>query len=193
MVAGDLSGDDDGVIFDQAFHRHAAVLVMGEAVSDDSICDLVADLIHMTTGYLFRCVNSTHGSNPPKSVGRQRCVPPPRIWVYWYRLVEEVLIVLGSEVILCTGLAAERSTVRIRVVYWTVFIALIIAGIVKILFTHFKFIKGQRVVTSFSIGISILAVLFLAMTREAYAITVVFLLLLVKSALLYKQIKVGIR
>ena len=70
MAAGDLSGDDDGVIFDQAFHRHAAVLVMGEAVSDDRICDLVADLIHMTTGYLFRCVNSTHGSNPPKSVGR---------------------------------------------------------------------------------------------------------------------------
>lgn len=87
----------------------------------------------------------------------------------------------------------EDTAVTIRVVYWTVFIALIIAGIVKILFTHFKFIKGQRVVTSFSIGISILAVLFLAMTREAYAITVVFLLLLVKSALLYKQIKVGIR
>ena len=87
----------------------------------------------------------------------------------------------------------EDTAVTIRVVYWTVFIALIIAGIVKILFTHFKFIKGQRVVTSFSIGISILAVLFFAMTREAYAITVVFLLLLVKSALLYKQIKVGIR
>lgn len=90
----------------------------------------------------------------------------------------------------------EDTAVTIReypLVYWTVFIALIIAGIVKILFTHFKFIKGQRVVTSFSIGISILAVLFLAMTREAYAITVVFLLLLVKSALLYKQIKVGIR
>ena len=69
MAAGDLSGDDDGVVFDQAFHRHTAVLVMGEAVRDNRICDLVANLIHMTTGYLFRCVNSTHGSNPPLKCG----------------------------------------------------------------------------------------------------------------------------
>ena len=39
-------------------------------------------------------------------------MPPPRLLFYWYRLVEEILIVLGSEIILCTGLAAERSTVR---------------------------------------------------------------------------------
>ena len=39
-------------------------------------------------------------------------MPPPRLLFYWYRSVEEVLIVLGCEVILCTGLAAERSTVR---------------------------------------------------------------------------------
>ena len=44
---------DDGVIFNQAFHRHTAVLVMGEAVSDNCICDLVTDLIHMATGYLL--------------------------------------------------------------------------------------------------------------------------------------------
>ena len=80
----------------------------------------------------------------------------------------------------------EDTAVTIRVVYWTVFIALIIAGIVKILFTHFKFIKGQRVVTSFSIGISILAVLFLAMTREAYAIAMVFLLFIIKGMLVLK-------
>ena len=53
MAAGDLSGDNDGVVFDQAFYRHATVLVMGEAVRDNRICDLVADLIHMTTGYLL--------------------------------------------------------------------------------------------------------------------------------------------
>ena len=38
-------------------------------------------------------------------------MPPPRILVYWYRSVEEVLIVLGCEIILCTGLAAERSAI----------------------------------------------------------------------------------
>ena len=53
MVAGDLSGDDDVIVFDQTFHRHTAVLVMGETVRDDCICDLVTNLIHMATGYLL--------------------------------------------------------------------------------------------------------------------------------------------
>ena len=42
-----------------------------------------------------------------------------------------------------------------------------------------------------SIGLSIIAVLFLAMAREPYAITVTFLLLLIKGILLYKQAKAG--
>ena len=75
--------------------------------------------------------------------------------------------------------------------YWTLFVSLTIIGIVKILMVYFKFEKGKKAVTSISVGLSIIAVLFLAMAREPYAITVMFLLLLIKGGLLYKQAKAG--
>ena len=71
------------------------------------------------------------------------------------------------------------------------FISLTITGIAKILMVYFKFEKGKKAVTSIPVGLSIIAVLFLAMAREPYAITVMFLLLLMKGGLLYKQAKAG--
>lgn len=76
-------------------------------------------------------------------------------------------------------------------IYWALFISLTITGIVKILMVYFKFEKGKKSVTAISVGLSIIAVLFLAMAREPYAITVTFLLLLIKGILLYKQAKAG--
>ena len=76
-------------------------------------------------------------------------------------------------------------------IYWALFISLTITGIVKILMVYFKFEKGQKAVTFISVGLSIIAVLFLAMAREPYAITVTFLLLLIKGILLYEQAKAG--
>ena len=76
-------------------------------------------------------------------------------------------------------------------IYWALFVSLTIIGIVKILTAYFRFEKGKKVVTFISVGISIIAVLFLAMAREPYAATVMFLLLLIKGILLYKQAKVG--
>ncbi|GEM_PF-313512 len=76
-------------------------------------------------------------------------------------------------------------------IYWALFVSLTIIGIVKILMVYFKFEKGKKAVTSISVGLSIIAVLFLAMAREPYAITVMFLLLLMKGGLLYKQAKAG--
>ena len=74
-------------------------------------------------------------------------------------------------------------------IYWALFISLIVTGIVKILIAYFKFEKGKKAVSSISVGLSIIAVLFLAMAREPYAITVTFLLLLIKGGLLYKHAK----
>ena len=56
---------------------------------------------------------------------------------------------------------------------------------------HFSqmFEKGQKLLTVISMGLSILTVLFLAMTRDVYAITVAFLLLIIKGILLLKHIK----
>ena len=75
--------------------------------------------------------------------------------------------------------------------YWALFVSLTIIGIVKILMVYFKFEKGKKAVTSIPVGLSIIAVLFLAMAREPYAITVMSLLLLMKGGLLYKQAKAG--
>lgn len=83
------------------------------------------------------------------------------------------------------------NDISIIAIYWVLFIGLTISGIVKILMVYFKAEKGKKVVTALSIGLSVFAVLFLAMVREPYAIVVMFLLLLVKGGLLYKQTRVG--
>ena len=75
--------------------------------------------------------------------------------------------------------------------YWGFFIALTMIGIVNIFMVHFKFKKGKKTITFLSIGLSIVTVLFLAIAREPYAVTVAFLLLLIKGGLLYKQAAAG--
>ena len=74
-------------------------------------------------------------------------------------------------------------------VYWIMFTALIISGAIKVILTQTRVDKGQKLLTVISMGLSILTVLFLAMTRDAYAITVTFLLLIIKGILLLKHIK----
>lgn len=76
-------------------------------------------------------------------------------------------------------------------IYWIMFLALIVVGIAKVLLTQLKIEKGQKIVTGCSMGLSVLTVLILAMAREAYAITVAFLLLIIKGILLLKHIKTG--
>ena len=74
-------------------------------------------------------------------------------------------------------------------VYWIMFTALIISGAIKVILTQTRVEKGQKLLTVISMGLSILTVLFLAMTRDAYAITVAFLLLIIKGILLLEHIK----
>ncbi len=87
--------------------------------------------------------------------------------------------------------AYAETTSFNRLIYWIMFISLIVSGIVKILLTKFRIEKSHKIMTGISMGLSILIVLFLAMTREAYAVTVVFLLLIIKGILLLKYIKTG--
>ena len=74
-----------------------------------------------------------------------------------------------------------------RALYWGLYILLIVIGIVKLILTNLGLYKCNKIVTGVSMFISILLVLFLAMTREAYAIMVVFLLLVIKGVLLLKN------
>lgn len=74
-----------------------------------------------------------------------------------------------------------------RFVYWGLFTTLMAAGIAKILLTRLKIVKGRKLLTAGSMGLSILAVLFLAMTREVYAVTMAFLLFVTRGILLWKN------
>ena len=78
-----------------------------------------------------------------------------------------------------------------KLIYWIVFVLLVIIGILKVIMTRIKAEKGNKILTEVSIAISILMVLFLALTREVYAVVVAFLLLLVKGILLLKYARVG--
>ena len=84
----------------------------------------------------------------------------------------------------------NNNTLIIKI-YWALYISLATIGIVKMLMIYFKLEKGKKMITDLSVGISIIAVLFLAMAKEPYATTVMFLLLLIKGGLFYRQAKVG--
>lgn len=90
------------------------------------------------------------------------------------------------------NLAAYSQTSALnRLIYWTVFIALTVMGIVKIVLSKSGNEKYDKIVTGISMTLSVLAVLLLALSREAYAIAVAFLLLVVKGMLIFKYMKTG--
>ena len=76
-----------------------------------------------------------------------------------------------------------------RKMYWILFVGLILLGITKIVLVREE--KHSNFLTELSMVINILLVVVLAMTREAYAIILVFLLLVVKGLLLLKYTKTG--
>lgn len=74
-----------------------------------------------------------------------------------------------------------------RMAYWILFLALILTGIIKILWNTRE--KKRDAVTACSMVLSTLTVLLLALAGETYAVAMAFLLLLVKGALLMKTIQ----
>ena len=81
----------------------------------------------------------------------------------------------------------EDTTPTIRLIHWILFLFLTVIGAVKIILTECKIEKGQKYATACSMVTGIFTVFFLAMTREAYAITAAFLLLIIKGILLIKM------
>ena len=86
--------------------------------------------------------------------------------------------------------AYMETTTCNRLVYWLLFLSLIVTGIIMILLTKFKN-KHDKIITEISIGLHILTVLFLGITRVAYAITLAFLLLVIKGIVFLKRINIG--
>lgn len=85
--------------------------------------------------------------------------------------------------------AYTQTTSLNRILYWIMFVSLVVIGIIKLLLTKFRMEKCNKTMIGVSMVFSILLVLFLAMTRETYAIIVVFLLLVIKGVLLLKYTK----
>ena len=76
-----------------------------------------------------------------------------------------------------------------RAIYWILFISLIVLGLVKVLLTKIKPEKNHKLLMNISIILNIIVVVFLAMRREAYAVTLTILLLVIKGFLLLKYEK----
>ncbi|WP_242870431.1 helix-turn-helix domain-containing protein [Pseudobutyrivibrio xylanivorans] len=77
----------------------------------------------------------------------------------------------------------------IRLIYWILFAFLVVTGAVIVVLTHFKCEKAKWVMIILSMGISIVTVLVLAITRAAYATSVAFILMTIKGLLLLKREK----
>jgi uncharacterized membrane protein len=75
-------------------------------------------------------------------------------------------------------------------VYWILFLTLSLVGVLKIALTQSNIHKGQKASTWCSIVLGIVSVLFLSLTRQVYATTIIFTLLVIKGLLCLKHIKV---
>ena len=81
---------------------------------------------------------------------------------------------------------AEKG-LPIRAVYLALFLSLTAVGAVKIIMTLSGAEKGQRAITLCSVFLGALTVVFLALAREAYAVTGAFALLIIKMLILFNK------
>ena len=83
-----------------------------------------------------------------------------------------------------------QTTSLNRSLYWIMIVFLVVIGFIKLTLTKLDMQRYNTVATRVSISISALLVLLFAITREPYAVAVVFLLLVMKGILLFKCAKV---
>ena len=74
-------------------------------------------------------------------------------------------------------------------VYWVLYIALLVLGIIKLILMKVKSEKPKEIVTGISVILNILMVIYLVLAGEVYAAVAVFLLLIAKAAILLKLMK----
>ena len=74
-------------------------------------------------------------------------------------------------------------------IYWICFLGLVFVGVLKLLFVKFEIGRKQKILTNISLLLSSAAVFFLALAREAYALAIIFLLLLIKILLYMRYLR----
>ena len=82
-----------------------------------------------------------------------------------------------------------QTTLLNRLLFWILIVFLVVIGIIKLTLTKLDMQRYNKMVTSTSMLISTISVLLFAITRESYAVAVVFLLLAMKGILLFKCAK----
>lgn len=82
-----------------------------------------------------------------------------------------------------------QTTMLNRTICWIVFMSLVIIGAVKVILARIKAEKYSKILMKISAVISALTVIFLAITREVYAVVVVFLLLIIKGVIIFKRVQ----
>ena len=88
-------------------------------------------------------------------------------------------------------LSYTQAAVLNRRFYWIMFLCLIAIGAAKVLLTCLKIEKGQKAVTTCSLVLGTSAVILLALAGETYAVTVCFLLLVIKGCLMFRLAGIG--
>lgn len=83
-----------------------------------------------------------------------------------------------------------QTTSLNRSLYWIMIVFLVVIGFIKLILIKLDIQRYNKVATNVSMSISTLSVLLFAITRESYAVAVVFLLLVMKGILLLKCAKV---
>lgn len=80
-----------------------------------------------------------------------------------------------------------ETTAFNRMGYWGLFSLLIVIGIIEMIAARLKITKGNKMILIFSMLLSIVVVLFLALTGETYATALAFLLFILKVFLYIKE------
>ena len=84
-------------------------------------------------------------------------------------------------------LAYGQATSRSLLLYWAIFAALVAIGTIKVVLAKRTQTTYSKVANDISMVLSVVAVIYLALSREAYAATLVFLLLVIKAMLMVKH------
>lgn len=90
-----------------------------------------------------------------------------------------------NDYVYSVNLLAYTQTASLnRLLYWGVFLSLIVIGIMKLVLTKLEMEKSNKIMTCVSMTLSVLGVMLLAVTKQVYAVVVMFLLLIIKGVLL---------
>ena len=90
-----------------------------------------------------------------------------------------------NEYVYSVNLLAYTQTASLNLLlYWGVFLSLIVIGIMKLVLTKLEMEKSNKIMTCVSMTLSVLGVMLLAVTKQVYAVVVMFLLLIIKGVLL---------